>query len=456
VTVVLASRSDLTLDAYERVAWQGEGVRLAPDSLARIAEARARFEALLDDPALTIYGVTSGYGDRARFRLDAYERRAQAARGPGWLRISFGEPLPERITRGIVLARLSSMVDGHAAVRPHIAEAVAAMLGEALPSVPARGHGGAGEIVALGHLFAGLDELELAEKETLALVNGSPCAAALVADAALAAARRLDLAEQVLALSAEAAAAPLEAYAPELEAIWEDEHEVAALGRLRELLAGGAPERRAYQAPVGYRILPRVSAHGRRAVAEAGRAASVSLRAVGDNPVFVPETGRVLSNGSYHNAWAPGALDGLAGAWADLCRLAERHVQFFVHELLGAGGADRPPAHMVAVGFAEDAEAYAQRTALPPGGPGQNDVTSPAFLAWGREEAAAGCLADGLALLAAVSSLVLEGAGRGATPALTPLLERVRAHAPPSSFPAAGPGIGELSVSLAAEAVGDR
>lgn len=454
MTVVLASRADLTLEAYERVAWRGEGVRLAPEAIARIAEARARFEALLGDPSLTIYGVTSGYGDRARIRLDAEERRAQAARGPGWLRLAFGEPLPERVGRGIVLARLSSVVAGYAAVRPLLAEAVAALLDGALPPVPARGHGGSGEIVALGHLFAGLDRLGLAEKETIALVNGSPCAAALVADAALAGRRRLALAEEVLALSAEAVAAPHEAYAEELEAVWDDEHEAAALRRLRKLLAGGAPERRAYQAPVAYRILPRVTGQARRAVAEAERAASVSLRAVGDNPLFVPETGRVLSNGSYHNAQAPVALDGLAGSWADLCRLAERHVQFLVHDIVGAAGAERPPAHMLAVGFAEEAGAHAQRTALPPGGPGQNDVTSHAFLAWEREEAAAGAMTSCLAVLAALSSLVLERAGSSGTPALSSLVELVRGHVPASAFPAAGEGIGALAASFAADAVG--
>jgi histidine ammonia-lyase len=454
MTVVLAERAELTLDVFERVAWGGEGVRISSAALERIAAARTAFEALLDDPDITIYGVTSGYGDRASIRLDPAGRREQAARGPGWLRLAFGEPLPERVSRGIVLARLASMLEGHAAVRPVVVEAVAALLDGPLPPVPVRGHGGAGEIVPLGHLFGGLAELGLLEKETIALVNGSPCAAALVADAALSARRRLAIAEAVFALSAEAAAAPLEAYAPELEGLWEDEHEAASLRRFRELLEGGAHERRAYQAPVCYRILPRVLGQVRRAVAEAERAASVSLRAVTDNPVFVPATGRILSNGSYHNAQAPAALDNLAGAWADLARLAERHVQVLVHDVLGADGGDRPPFHMLVVGYAEEAEDHGRRTPLPPGGPGQNDVASPGFLAWRSQEAAAECFVGSLAILVSLASLVLDRAGRGATPALAPLLERVREHAPPTAFPAAGYGVGALADSFAAEIVG--
>lgn len=131
----------------------------------------------------------------------------------------------------------------------------------------------------------------------MALVNGSPGSAALVADAALAARSRLRLAEEVLALSAEALRAPLEAYAPELEELWGDQHEAAALRRLRGLLTGGAEQRRAFQAPVSYRILPRVLGQAHRALAEAERAATVSLSEVSDNPIFVPPE-RGVSGGS--------------------------------------------------------------------------------------------------------------------------------------------------------------
>jgi histidine ammonia-lyase len=345
------------------------------------------------------------------------------------------------------------VLEGHAAVRPVVVEAVAAMLDRPLPPVPVRGHGGAGEIVPLGHLFGDLGQLGLQEKETIALVNGSPCAAALVADAALAGGRRLAIAEEVHGLSAASINAPLEAYASELEELWGDEHETAALRRLRGLLEGGMADRRAYQAPVSYRILPRVLGQARRAVAEAERAARVSLRSVTDNPVFAPATGRVLSNGSYHNAQAPAALDGLAGAWADLARLAERHVQVLVHDVLGADGGDRPALHMIAVGYAEEADEHGRRTSLPVGGPGQNDVASPSFLAWRSQEGAAECLVGSLAVLAALASLVLDRAGGHASPALEPLLGRVREHAPPAAFPGAGREIGALAASLTAEIV---
>jgi histidine ammonia-lyase len=200
--------------------------------------------------------------------------------------------LPDRVVRAIVLARLTNFLEGNAATTPRMALAVAAMLdGGPMPMVPSCGQGGAGEILALYPLFAELStRFDLEIKERGSLINGSPCAAALVADAALAARRRVRLAENVFALSIEAFRAPLEHYDPALDALWGDEHEAAALRGLREFLASAGTGRRNYQAPVSYRIVPRILGHAHRALASAERAATVSLASVSDNPVYIPPT----------------------------------------------------------------------------------------------------------------------------------------------------------------------
>ena len=245
--------------------------------------------------------------------------------------MSFGDPLPDRVVRAILVARLTNFLDGHAAVRGQVAQAVADMLNApTLPVVPAQSNGGSGEILALGSLFFELStRLRLTAKERMALINGSPCAAALVADVALAVQRRVELADAVFALVAEVCGAPDEHFAPELAELWGDEHEAAALSSLRTLLEGSTRVRQPHQASVSVRILPRVLGAARRAHAAAERAARVSLSAVTDNPVYLPPSGErslgaVNSNGGYHNAQAAPAIDGLAFAQADLCQLAQR------------------------------------------------------------------------------------------------------------------------------------
>jgi histidine ammonia-lyase len=53
------------------------------------------------------------------------------------------------------------------------------------------------------------------------------------------------------------------------------------------------------------------------------------------------------------------------------------------------------------------------------------------FLAYRKAVAAGRCLDGALAALAAVASQALHGAGRGAGPALDPVLAQVREHFPP-------------------------
>ena len=444
MTVELTSRRDITLEAVRRVAWQGEGVRLTEAALSCMTEGRAAFLALLDgDPDITIYGVTSGYGQMAKIRLTPEQRAKHAAKPSYGSATSYGEAAPERLVRAITLARLANFLEGHAAVSPRIAEAVAAMLnGGLLPRVPLLGNGGAGEILPLGHLFSPIGEtIELGPKDSLSLVNGSPCSAALIADAALAAANRIDLALKVFALAAEAFQSPLGHYSSALDGLWGDEHETWALSGMRRLLEGAHPERRPYQAPVGYRILPRILGQARRALAEAERAASVSLASVTDNPVFIaPDDdhplGHVLSNGGYQNAQAYPALDGLAACWADLALLAERqgtkmldpHVSLLPEQLLMGDGYMGCMA-MTQVGIGEAARQAASRTFLPAseaGGFGQNDVASPTFFAWIKQRDAGAALDASLAILAATASQALAATERPATPPLAGFLDEVR------------------------------
>lgn len=446
--IPLAGRADFSLEHFRRAAWGGESVAFTPQALDRMKESRVQFLALIDsDPDITVYGVTSGYGQFARLRYTPAERKAQAGKPPYGPYVAFGPPLPERVARGIVFARLTNFVEGHSAISPGLASAIAQMLADGpLPKVSMLGQGGAGEITGLAPLFFAVAErFELGEKEMLALINGSPCATALLADAALAGRRRLELAEEVFALSSEALRVPLAHFGADLEDLWSDPAEAATLSRLRGLIAGGSAERRPYQAPVSFRILPRVLAQYRRSVEAAESAAAISLRAITDNPVFLPakrgEKPRVFSTGGYHNAMAYPAMDNVAAAVADLSLLADRHTSKLLDghysllpDQLQKGEGYLGCLGMAQVGYAEQARRAAQRNFLPGsegGGFGQNDVAPPSFFSWRAQEEAGRCLEAGLSMLAVVASQAFFVTEREAPPALAGLLELTRRHVKP-------------------------
>lgn len=472
MTVTLNTRADFTLDAARRVAWGGEPVVLGAASQQAMKEARARFLRLIDDPEITIYGVTSGYGQHAKHRLKPEERKAHAARPSIAPAASWGDPVPERVARGIVFARLANFVEGDAAASPAVANGVAAMLdGRALPPVPARGQGGAGEILSLSHLFLPLmQSVTLEEKDSLSLVNGSPAATALVVDGALAAMPRLEVAAEVLALACEAFNTPLGHFDAQLDRLWNNPHDAWALARLRDLMAGGhGGPRRPYQAPVSFRIAPRILGQGHLAASIALKVAEESLSAMSDNPAILPPdasnpNGRAISTGGFHNAQAPMALDMLTAAYANLCVIAERMCAKMLDANvslmpanLGAGEGGRPYLGclgMAATGYEEEARMLATATLLPgseSGGFGQNDVASPVFLAWSKQERAGLLLESALAALAPIALAALDITARPVPAPLSGLAGAVRTHVPPEREGLVlGPATGALAEWLRA------
>ncbi len=476
MTVLVETRADLTLEAARRVAWEGEGVELGATALAAIARGRERLERIVEhDPDVTIYGVTTGPGQLARRVLTPEQRERWAGMSPARIAASWGDPLPDRVVRAIVLARLTNFVEGHSAVSPDIARRVAAMLDrDTMPMIPAKGQGGAGEILSLSHLFTDLAEAaQPAIKDVMCLVNGSPAATGLVIDAALVAEKRLDVAARIFALSFEAFNAPLDHLDPALGDNWNNPHDRWALGRLRELVGDGhGGERRPYQAPVSYRILPRMLGQARRAASLAAEVAAESLQAVTDNPVWAEGVdddqpfGRFIANGGYHNPHAVLAMDALTAASANLCVLTERHgaklldgaVSLLPDQLVASDADDDTPRPsmgclpMAQTGYEEEARLYAQATLLPgseSGGFGQNDVASPVFLAWSKQDRAGQCLDMALASLVPIALRALDVTDRPVPAPLAALEAAARKILPdPTERPAFGPVVAALAEAL--------
>jgi len=471
MTVVLGARQDFTLEAFRRVAADGEDVAIGPAALRVMAQARARFEDLLQaNPGGFIYGVTRRPGVEVSTMVAQEELRAYARSFRGVGRGFGRDYLDERVVRGIVLARLGDFVGGHAKVRPQLAQQVAVLLdGRPLPRVPIDGQVSAGEIVPLMHVMADVDT-DLAEGEGMALLNGSPCATALLADVALHARHRLRLAEAVFALSIEAFRAPLDAYDEALDDLWSDDAERAVRRRLRGRLRGAAaPGRLGHQAPVSYRIIPEILGQAERAARAVEHAAGTALGSVTENPVFVTAGpghphGRVLSSGGFHNGAAAPSISWLIAAWADLALLAQREVTAMHSPTSGlphllappgfVGGASGGATNLfgwVATGPVEEARALAAPALLPASvNDTQNDIASPVFGAYRSQRRAAECLDSVLAILAVVSSQALFVTGRDPAPPLAGLLDAIRSVFPPleTDRPGQGEQLGELAAAL--------
>ncbi len=453
MTVVLNRRSDFTLGNFRRVAFGWEDAEIGPVAREAMATARRGFAALLDsDRTAFIYGVTTRPGIEVftavppeRQREYARSFRAESGHGFG---MGFHD---EQVVRGMVFARLADFVEGHAKVRPQVADRVAAMLRSPMPRLPLGGQAGPGEVLPMLHVTGDIEDLDLAEGEGMALINGSPYSTAVLADTAIRARSRLAHAELLFALSIDALRAPLDAYDEALEDLWGDHHQSAALRSLRAQLAGaGTDGRLSHQAPVSFRIVPRLLGEARRAVAETERAAAVALRSVTVNPVYFPPDGRhplgrVASNGGFHNATAAPVLQSLASCWAELTLAAERQIACFHRgPSYGLPRLLSPPGYAGAIsgatnlfGWAVTSYVEAARAAAAPAlmpavvADPQNDLCTATSLAHQKERLGAEAFDSAQAILALAASQALFVTGRQPAPALTDLVAGIRSVFPP-------------------------
>ncbi len=461
MTVALARRADIDLAAFRRAAWEGEAVAVEAGALAEVERRRGQFlEFLAANPDRRFYGVNVHAGDGSDRPLSEEDQR-DYARGMQSAVSFASESLPRRVVRGIVLARLANMIEGHAGVTPGLVRAVAARLdGRPLPAVPRYGHGGSGEIVALGWVFGDLGaERELQIRESMALINGSPCAAALVADATLGAEHVVARAEAVFGLAAAAFGVSPAIYHPRLDELWGDPHQARALRLLRAQLEDAVPpgDDGHPQPPVSFRILPRVLGNAHRVVGQGREVAETALRAVSDNPTFLFDDDAavdIVSTGGFHSGTAAPAIDALTFMLADFTQIAQHEL----HRLQGSrlamprfDSTNLGILQMAASGYAEEARGACVPTLLGLGGWGQNDVPSPAFIAWNRFDRVRGFVAGSLACLAAIAGQSFAQTGREAPPALAGLLADVLELCPPiTARRSLGPDLAALAAMLGA------
>jgi histidine ammonia-lyase len=351
------------------VARYGTDVELTDEALAAIAKTREVVEHLAAAD-LPYYGVSTGFGALATRHIPV-DRRAQLQRS--LIRshaASSGDEVEREVVRGLMLLRLATLATGRTGVRPVTATTYAAMLdagitpvirefgslgcsGDLAPlahcALALIGEGevrtAAGELVSADKALraAGIEPVELAEKEGLALINGTDGMLAMLVLAAHDLHRLLRTADVAAAMSVEALLGTDRVFAADLQDLRPHPGQAASATNLRMLLAGSGvvashrgPDCTRVQDAYSLRCAPQVHGAARDTLAHAEAVASRELAAAIDNPVVTPD-GRVESNGNFHGAPLGYVLDFLAIATADLASISERRTDRFL-DVARSGG----------------------------------------------------------------------------------------------------------------------
>ncbi|HEV2779681.1 MAG TPA: histidine ammonia-lyase [Actinophytocola sp.] len=346
----------LSREQVVAVARGGVGVELTEAALEAVARSRAHVEELARGERPT-YGVSTGFGALAvrhippgrRVALQRSIVRSHAA--------GAGPAVEAEVVRALMLLRLRTMATGHTGVRPSTVESLAAMLNAGIvPVVPEFGSlGCSGDLAPLsavglalmgeGDVFdaegvrrpaadalleAGIDAVQLAEKEGLALLNGTDGMLGMLVLALADLHRLLDVADLTAAMSVEALLGTDRVFAADLQALRPHPGQAVSAARMAALLANSAimdshrtPDCNRVQDAYSLRCAPQVHGAARDTVGQAELVADRELAAAIDNPVVLAD-GRVESNGNFHGAPIAYQLDFLAIPVADVASMAER------------------------------------------------------------------------------------------------------------------------------------
>ena len=280
----------LTRDRLVAVA-AGAAVELDPRALDAVRRA-AGFLAEQVRRQEPIYGVSTGFGSNADKLLGAHPLRDELPGATPSGRslheelqrnlivthaVCVGEPMAAGVVRAMLCIRINTLLKGHSGIRVETLQALTAMLNAGIvPVVPQLGSVGAsGDLAPLSHLAivllgggeaffegrrmagaealqcAGLAPVSLSYKEGLALNNGTAQMLAMGVLALHLLEQMLDTADLAAAMTIDAFAGRLGAFAAEVHALRPHPGQVQVAANLRRLLEGST------LADIAYHLVPR-------------------------------------------------------------------------------------------------------------------------------------------------------------------------------------------------------
>ena len=366
---VIISTTGMTFTDLVSIARNDAKVKISDDSLAAMQSSRDHVEQLAASET-PVYGISTGFGALAN-RHVSLELRTQLQRS--LIRshaAGVGDPIEREVVRALMALRLKTLCSGKTGVRPVVATTMAAILNAGItPLVREFGSlGCSGDLAPLAHCAlvlmgegeavdstgaqkpvaqllkdAGIEPVLLAEKEGLALINGTDGMLGMLILALEDLRMLLDSADVVAAMSVEGLLGTDKVFIPELhEPLRAHPGQAKSASIMLETLKGSGivashlhnDDR--VQDAYSLRCAPQVSGAVRDTVDYAGIVAMRELRAVIDNPVVLAD-GRISSNGNFHGAPVAYVLDFLAIAVADLGSIAERRTDRALDKNRSAG-----------------------------------------------------------------------------------------------------------------------
>ncbi|HEX7509718.1 MAG TPA: aromatic amino acid ammonia-lyase [Chitinivibrionales bacterium] len=382
--VVILTGNDLTIEDIVAIGIGDKAVAVDPQALERCRASRAFLEEEIAARRI-IYGVNTSFGPMCNKIINDNELEELQVNLIKSHAAGLGEPLKPYIALAMLAVRLNTLVKGYSGVRTVLIDLMVNMINCGIaPYVPECGSVGAsGDLVHLAHTAlaiigegnvflkkqlcpaaralrsCGLKPLVLSFKEGIALINGTSAMTAIAAFALFGAHKLLRVACANAAFAIELFGGIDDAFDEDLHRLKPHPGQLAVADSIRRLYAGSGnitlrknmhdiirnaqTEGPVYETSINVqdvysiRCTPQILAPVWEALHAATRTVHIEANSSNDNPIIVPEAGKIIHGGNFHGQSIGFSMDMLCIAVAQLCTLSERRLNKLLDKSLNEG-----------------------------------------------------------------------------------------------------------------------
>ncbi|MCX7903086.1 MAG: histidine ammonia-lyase [Caloramator sp.] len=350
----------LTIQDVVNVARNGYYVEISDEAKFRVEKARALVDKFVQEERIE-YGITTGFGKFA----DVVISKEDAKRLQRNLIVSHacavGDELDAEIVRAIMLLRANALSKGHSGVRLSTLQTLIDMLNKGVhPVIYEKGSlGASGDLAPLSHMVlvmigegeayyqgerlsgeealkrAGIEKVELVEKEGLALINGTQVMTAIGALAVYDAINLAKASDIIASMTVEALRGITDAYYHRVHEVRPQIGQLKCARNLLRILEGSSLITRQGELRVQdaytLRCIPQIHGASKDAIEYVKRVIEIEINSATDNPLIFEDEMRVISGGNFHGQPVALAMDFLGIAVAELANVSERRIERLVN-----------------------------------------------------------------------------------------------------------------------------
>ena len=365
-TIVIDGES-LTPEDVEAVARNHAEVTVPESARESVRESRERIEEILDSDS-AVYGVNTGFGELVSERIEGEQIKTLQRNLVRSHSAAVGDEVGTDVVRAMMVTRLNTLVKGYSGVREDVIDTLVAMLHEGIhPVVKEYGSlGASGDLAPLAQLAlvtigegtvhydgeripggealerAGIEPLDLAAKEGLAMINGTQFTTGLASLLLRDAERVLKAADVAGALATEVTMSTNTSAHPSIHQVRQHDGQAHVARNVRLLTADSEiidshRDCDRIQDAYSIRCMPQVHGAVRDAVDHLRSVVEIELNSATDNPLVFPAENApdrtsgangaaVISGGNFHGEPLALPLDYLVSGLSELAAISERRV----------------------------------------------------------------------------------------------------------------------------------